>query len=291
MPGLAVFVNKAVPDAKSLQLFYNTQELNLGLKLKDGSANPEDNTKALSATNKNRTGIIVNGTSVGAAEYLGTSVVAALTQPALLEGQKEYTKYDVSIVSPVYMPLSITEKDNTAIAMASSGQAAWVYYISGTDANSLTLHEFVLGSPAVTPISNTTKILYGSELASYYDPLSKYRYVFYQEADDQERLFEYCVNTKTPLPVNNSDNSKGKTTIAVTVAGTSTYLYYLGKGNVIYRIVKDKDGWGTSKIVQGVQKCDENSDLTVTTANNVNHLFYQPKDAATYEFAHCVDTL
>ena len=188
MPGLAVFVNEAVPNAKSLQLFYNTQELNLGLKLQDGSAQPDDNIRALSASNKSHAGIIVNGTSVGAAEYLGTSIVAALTQPVLPANQKEYTTYDVSIVSPVYMPLSTTEKDNTAIAMTSSGKAAWVYFISGTDANSLVLKEFVLGSLAVTTISGTTKILYGSELASYYDPLSKKRYV--------KRLIEYCVDTK-----------------------------------------------------------------------------------------------
>ena len=197
MPGLAVFVNKAVPNAKSLQLFYTTQELNLGLKLQDGSAQPEDSIKTLNANNKSRPGIIVNGTSVGAAEYLGTSVVAAITQPALLTGQTEITKYDVSIVSPVYMPLSTTEKENKAVAMASSGQAAWVYYLSGTGANSLTLNEFVLGSPAVTSIDDANKILYGSELASYYDPGSKCRYVFYQEASSKQRLIEYCINTSS----------------------------------------------------------------------------------------------
>ena len=93
------------------------------------------------------------------------------------------------------------------------------------------------------------------------------------------------------LPINNSNNSKDKTTIAITVASTSIYLYYLGKGNVIYRVVKDENGWGASNTVQGVQKCNEDSDLAVTTANNVNHLFFQPADAATYEFAHFVDTL
>ena len=92
-------------------------------------------------------------------------------------------------------------------------------------------------------------------------------------------------------PVNNSDNSKNKTTIAVTVAGNSTYLYYLGKANVIHRVVKDKNGWGNSNIVQDAQKCEESSDLAVTTANNVNHLFYLPNNSATYDFFHYVDTL
>ena len=198
MPGLAVFVNKAVPDAKSLQLFYNTQELNLGLTLQDGSARPHDEeTKTLSANSKDRTRIIVNGTSVDAAEYLGISVVVALTQPVLPASQKDYTNYDVSIVSLIYMPLHVTENDNKAIAISSSGQAAWIYYISGTDANSLMLNEFVLDSLAVTPIRDNTKILYGSELASYYDPSHGNRYVFYQEADDEGWLFEYCVNIQS----------------------------------------------------------------------------------------------
>ena len=126
-----------MPDTKSLQPFYNTQELNLDLQLQDDSAQPENKNKVLSANNKNRTGIIVNGTAVGAAEYLDTSVVAALTQPAYPTDSTEYTKYNVSIFSPVYIPLSITEANNTAIAMASSGQAAWVNFISGTDPNSL----------------------------------------------------------------------------------------------------------------------------------------------------------
>ena len=196
MPGLAVSVNKAVSDAKSLQLFYNTQKSNLGLKLQDGSAQPVDSIKTLSANDTSHDGIILNDTSVGAAEYLGTSVVAALTAQAPTEPIQS-TNYDVSIVSPVYMPLSTTEKGNTAIAMASSGQAAWVYYISGPDANQLVLNEFVLGSLAVTPFKDTTKILEGSQLASYYDPVSKNRYVFYQEADDEGKLIEYCVNTNT----------------------------------------------------------------------------------------------
>lgn len=293
MPGLAVLINKAIPEAKSLHLFYNTQELNLGIALKDGSASPSDpSIKLVSAANNNQ-GLIVNGTSLGCAEYQGMNIVAALTQGVKPAGVTEFTKYDVSIVSPVYMPLSNTEKDNLAMAMASSGPKAWIYYLSGTDANSIRLNELSVDTKAVTTMANTTQIVAGSELAAYYDVSQSKRYVLYQEADDQGRIFEFCVDTKTPLPINNSNNTKEKTCFSITLAGANVYLYYLGKGNVIYRVVKDvtKGSWGPSLPVDGAQKCETASDLTVVTANNVNHLFYQPKDAGKFEFAHFADTL
>ena len=93
------------------------------------------------------------------------------------------------------------------------------------------------------------------------------------------------------LVVIGSDNSKDKTAMAVTFAGTITYLYYLGRSGSVHRVVKDKNVWGDSKPVGNAQDCDASSDLAVTTANNVNHLFYQPKDAAAYAFAHFVDSL
>ena len=43
--------------------------------------------------------------------------------------------------------------------------------------------------------------------------------------------------------------------------------------------------------MEGMQKCDAASDLTVTTANGVNHLFYQAETAETYEFSHFRDHL
>ena len=91
--------------------------------------------------------------------------------------------------------------------------------------------------------------------------------------------------------MNNSNNSKDKTALAVTLAGTAVYLYYLGKGNVVYRVVKEGGTWGSSQAVEGVQKCSEASDLAVTTANNVNHLFYLPANTSQYEFVHFVDSL
>ena len=194
MPGVASLLNKAVVDEKSIQLFYNTQELNLGLKLMDGNAKPSDESDQFRAKSSDHKGIIVNPSSLAVARYQGTNIAVGFTLPLLPEDQSDYTTYDVSIISPVYQPLASTEVQNKSIAFSSQGDAAWVTYITGPDKNNLSLTEYNVGNVNTDTFTGTTKILYNSKLAGYYDVNNQWRYVIYQDATST--LYEYCADTK-----------------------------------------------------------------------------------------------
>lgn len=129
MPGIAAIVNNAVSDGKSIQCFHNTNNLNLGLVLENGAADGDDPEKAFIAKSSDQKGIIVNPSQVGATEHLGINLIVGITQPVLASGTTTYTKYDVSIISPVYKPLTQTEANNRSITACSYEKKTWVYYL------------------------------------------------------------------------------------------------------------------------------------------------------------------
>jgi len=316
MPGVAALVNHLVPDGKSIQLFYNTNDLNLGLELKDGTADGDDPNRKFVAKSTDRQGIIVNPSQAAATEFLGMNLVFGITQPVLPKDQTDYTVYNVSIVSPVYRPLTTTEVSNKSIAACSSDKKAWVYYLAGTDADSIELKEYRLEDYAIDVHSGTTKILKGSSLAAYWGPKSnskKRRFVIYQGKSSSD-LYEYCVEDDEVHHIRSSADARNGTTIAVIFVSGKAYLYYTNSSRNIRKIVKGSDGkWGSSnRLDDGAEdassrlgalkldassqledalKVDVSSQLTVTTSNGINHLFYVPSGGAEGEFTHIRDPI
>jgi hypothetical protein len=130
MPGIAALVNQSVANGKSIQLFYNTNTLNLGFELKAGDSSDDTNNNYV-AQDKDRKGVVVNPSQVaGTTFYRGINIIVGFTYPVLKSGVTDYTLYDVSILSPVYRPLTTTAVSDTTITACSSSSQAFVYYLS-----------------------------------------------------------------------------------------------------------------------------------------------------------------
>lgn len=123
MPGVAAIFNRSTSYGESISLYYTTQNLNLGLELQ--SAKPDGPHEEISSGSGDHPGIIENPSHVSVAQYLGVNIVVGITQSV----STSTPLHDVSVVSPVYKPLGQTETTNISVAISSSGEAAWVYYL------------------------------------------------------------------------------------------------------------------------------------------------------------------
>jgi hypothetical protein len=128
MPGTAALLNSGVPDSRSIQLFYDTDNSNLGLVLQSGDT-AKDPQKNFSANSDDREGCIHNPSDLGAAQYLGINFVVGFTRrkETVVDGSE--IDIDISLLSPVYRPLAKTNHINTTTAVCSSDKLAWVYYL------------------------------------------------------------------------------------------------------------------------------------------------------------------
>lgn len=73
-------------------------------------------------------------------------------------------------------------------------------------------------------------------------------------------------------------------------------MYYTNTSNNLIRVVKDASGWGSPKKVQGSANVAYKSQLTVTTSNGYNHIFYVSEEnlasfAASTKFTHIWDEI
>ena len=125
MQGLAARVSASTAiAADKIQLYYNATQSNLALKLYSSDSSSDSPSKTLEASSTARAGIIAEDSQLGTADYLGIHVIVGITKP-----QGTSTTNDVSVISPVYRILKKTEISNHAIAICSSGDQAWVYYL------------------------------------------------------------------------------------------------------------------------------------------------------------------
>ena len=96
--------------------------------------------------------------------------------------------------------------------------------------------------------------------------------------------------------ISTTDNAKPLTTIALTYFNGNVYLYYTNTSNNLIRVVKDASGWGSPRKVQGSANVADESQLTVTTSNGYNHIFYVSDEnlanfAASTKFTHILDQI
>ncbi|KAK4167521.1 hypothetical protein QBC43DRAFT_367570 [Cladorrhinum sp. PSN259] len=300
MSGAAAFINPAAPAGKQVHLFYNTNKKNLGVQLRD-ETKTADESEVFVASDDAQNGILINPAQITTTDLTGLNIVVGFTaKPApasITTGDADTdTQNDVSIISPVYVPLGATEVNNLTIASTSSAQTAWIFYLTGTDPNTTAINERSLGEDSPGSYDNTVKIIPGSSLGAYYVPDEETgndgnRYIIYQ-ANKPQRLHEYSPNTQDVWDTElvNSNDASAKTTLAVTYYEKKVYLYYTDNSNQIRVIVKSNGKWGTSGAVASAHSpVDDSSQITVVPAKNGNHLFYIAKgDSPKYKFQHIV---
>lgn len=129
MPAIGAVLNGAVSEGKTINLYYNTPTAQVALALKSGNSHPDDNYEYWAADASDFKGHVLNPSEVAAVQFRGVATVVAATVPNVPEGETP-TVNNISLVSPVYQMLTTTSLANCKVAMASSGEKAWVYFLS-----------------------------------------------------------------------------------------------------------------------------------------------------------------
>lgn len=287
MPAVAAVLNNAVPEEASIQLYFNTGSAQIAVALKTGTDGADPDTEAYAAGQDDYPGYILNPSEVAGGNFRGVNIVAAVTKPFVGEGATQ-TVNQISLVAPVYQKLATTSLANKTTAFAASTKNAWVYFLDGTANNQITLKEYNFVNGKIAAYRKNQDITLNSSLASWYEPKSDNRFVIYQELD-QGHLKEYNVTTNQTWDIDSTEGALEGTTIAATFFEGRTYLYFIDGGSNVRRVIKDEGTWGDSKVVRNSPKIGT-SQLTVTTANRYNHLFYISQDnTLANDFTHITD--
>ncbi|KAL8372580.1 hypothetical protein RB595_002089 [Gaeumannomyces hyphopodioides] len=290
MPAIATLVNPAVPEEKSIQLFYNTKAGQLGLSLRMGDRSKGEQV-LFAADNDDHQGNILNPSELAAATYRGINLVVGVTRPRL-DANSEQTVNNISIVSPVYQQLNTTAMANLKVDLASSGDSAWVYYLNGTNAQETTLKEYDLETGSTSTYLQSQAVLPNSSLGSYYDPQADggagKRYVVYQEGIEGH-LMEFSVNDKQGWNIANTNDAKESTTIGLSFFDNKVYLYYTDSKDNLRRIVKVDGKWQKPDYIEGSPKANATTQVSVSTANRLNHVFYVSREDKPGSFTHLKD--
>jgi hypothetical protein len=302
MPGIYAFQapsdSGARPD-RDIQLYYNTARQNLALTLKASSGSGQDTRISYIAQENNQKGVVVDKTQLDSTIHNGVRLIVGLTFPELESGTTEYTNYDVSIISPMYMPLAKSSTHSKAVALCSDGEEAWVFYITGDDDNSRALsYTTVLGESESEIIPDIPRILNGTALVAIYDSYKKESLVYYQGKSTSNYIYEYSQNSGAATPIKSTNNALQGTPISLSldVAGGILYMYYTDgarKVNRISRVIKDpRADWSPSMEVQVVRDAvSPSSQLGVAAVANKkqNHIFFVPENSKGLKFIHYVD--
>lgn len=68
------------------------------------------------------------------------------------------------------------------------------------------------------------------------------------------------------------------TPIGVTFHNGKVYLYYVDRSNHLHRVIKNGKVWGSPTRVENAPTVAQDSQVAVTTSNNINHIFYVEKE-------------
>ncbi|KAF8535601.1 hypothetical protein BDD12DRAFT_854693 [Trichophaea hybrida] len=260
MPGIYAFQAPSAPPDRDIQVYYNTARYNLAVSLKASvGQDPGLNYAALST---NRKGVIVDTSQLDSTVHNGIRLIVGLTFPELPDGTTDYTNYDVSIVSPMYMPVATASIKSKAVAVCSDGEQAWAFYITGNDDNNLTLSYItVLGGP----------------------------FVYYQGRDENTLIYEFNQDTGAAVPIKSTNDAIPATPISIALdeTGGRLYMYYTDKAHKVRRIsrlIKDSGSvWSPSSDVHGLTTAvSPSSQLGVAAIANrrENHILFVPKNSS-----------
>ncbi|KAF7559947.1 hypothetical protein G7046_g4219 [Stylonectria norvegica] len=278
-----------------VHLFYNTNNNNLALELRSERKAQDGADDDYVATSADQPGNILNASRLASANLTGVGLVFGVTKqkaPASVAKDCDCppaadTKNDISIVGPIYRTLASTENKNISIAACSSDDTAWVFYLTGTDANTLEIKEVAIGAGTPADYQDTVKIMPGTSLAAYYVPEADERYIIYQ-ANSDSHLREYTIDGGDSLLKNSSD-AADKTTLAVVYVNKTAYLYYTDPHHELRKLTKVDGKWGSSSPVKNSHKVDPDSQITVVATEGNNHIFYVASGDASNKFVHLMD--
>ncbi|KJZ67943.1 hypothetical protein HIM_12667 [Hirsutella minnesotensis 3608] len=294
MPALTAIVNKAVAGDRSISLFYNTSNAQLGLLSQSGTQDDDANEELTwAAGNDDYPGVIMNPSQMSSSLYQGLNFVFAVTTPKSDSATSQSTN-QVSIVSPVYKKLAITLPGNISVTSCSADDGGWVYFTNRYTTDTTTVQEVDLRTGRTTNFLSTSSSWINTSLAAYYDPTKKDRFVVFEASS----LMELSANKQQIQFIGATGNMLRNTPLAVSYHDGKAYLYYCQMGDrALYRIVKNGETWGIASQVADAPTIDEASQLAVVTANGFNHLFYvaqsgaQSEPTATGYFTHVRDSL
>lgn len=126
---VSLFLSTHPSPTVKIHFYYTTKDLNLAFVLQ-----PEDAAKAgrqdeFCSKFTNHTGIIVNSSHISTTQYIGINIIVGITQLIFILGKKDYTIYDVSIVSLVDKPLTTSKASNRIMSIFLLEDKVWVYYL------------------------------------------------------------------------------------------------------------------------------------------------------------------
>lgn len=129
MPACTALVNKTALQ-ESIQLFYNTQNRQLGLALKSSDPENQDTIKTFSKTG-DVVGILKNPSQLGSATFLGVNLIVGVTDHFDKETPDTPTGNNICLISPMYRTIATTGADNNSVAICTDdkGKACWIYYL------------------------------------------------------------------------------------------------------------------------------------------------------------------
>ncbi|KOS19992.1 Wall-associated proteinase [Escovopsis weberi] len=287
MSGVAALWNVYDQDGPTdppINLYYNTGTAQLAVSIRSSTEAP-DSGKGFAAAENDHPGVILNPSEIACGVFRGFQIVIAATEPMTASGTRPTTN-QISAVSPVYMGLAQTSLQNAKVSMSASKANAWVYFLDGTAEHGVRLKEFNYTTGGVTSYLEGADIKLNSSLASWYDEASDERFVIYQRySTSNTDLKEFNVTTRDNSP-------KAGTSVAVTNHKGIVYLYYTDSQSNLRRVMRRDNQWGTSAIVKNSPPVG-NGQITVATANGLNHIFYMARDdsMAKQDFEHVHDPI
>ncbi|KAJ6035955.1 hypothetical protein N7540_000234 [Penicillium herquei] len=286
MAAAAVF-DPAAPDETGISLFYNTDKGQLAVSLKNATDGPDPD-KTFAASEDDYHGHITSPSELASGSFRGFNIVVAVTVPNSVEDPK--TTNQISVVSPVYLGIGSNSFANKKVVITTSETNAWVYFLDGVE-NSVVLKEFKYTIRSTTSHPADGDISLNSSLGGWYDPASDDRFVIYQDSTNGS-LKQYNLVDKGTGGIVSTSDAKNGTSIAVTYAQGTVYLYYADSTDTVRRVTKVNGQWGSSTVVRDAPPLG-NGQLTVVTANGFNHIFYIARDdsIASRGFTHIVERI
>ncbi|KAK6499505.1 hypothetical protein TWF506_004135 [Arthrobotrys conoides] len=208
----------------------------------------------------------------------------------------------VAQLSPIVNPVKAGEDMQTSLfglAAADDGDTTtWIYYTKlpapGQDP---IIYETTINvdSAQANPLNKDLQPLANSKLAVIKYPDSDDRILFYQDNDNDNKIYAY-------FPSRDEDSSKTLnrsaafpgTPLAATISGSGdslvTYVYFVDPSKDLVCSIKRggiEGRWEAPILVPKSKKVNANSQLTVTTDSKHNHIFYIETGGRSYtELVH-----
>jgi len=282
MSAITAVYDPVSPPETGIRLFYNTSTAQLAVVLKNSRSTDDPDGQNFAASSDDYAGYIINPSHMASGAFRGFEVVVTVTVP---KSDGKPTSNQISINSPIYYKIATTALQNAKVGVSTAEKEAWIYYFSGTsDATALKEYHYPGGNTGT--YLGDEEILTNSSIGCWSD--GTMRYVVYQDVKGHLReldvINDQILDTKAESPMKN-------TSIATSIYKGVVYLYYTDDNFSVRRMTKKNGKWSNFGILPNTPLYGDGQ-MAVTTANQLNHLFYQAKGSGSSDapvFTHIVD--